>query len=62
VAVGEDSGTLEEVYEPFLIQNGFLMRSPRGRIATNNAYRRFGYALPTDRLIGGNSQVNLFEG
>ncbi|MBP2676107.1 MAG: Holliday junction helicase subunit RuvB, partial [Deltaproteobacteria bacterium] len=42
VAVGEDAGTLEEVYEPFLIQNGFMMRSPRGRIATNNAYRRFG--------------------
>jgi holliday junction DNA helicase RuvB len=46
VAVGEDAGTLEEVYEPFLIQNGFLMRSPRGRIATNNAYRRFGYSIP----------------
>src|SRR5690606_30410502 len=33
VAVGEDAGTLEEVYEPFLIQNGFLMRTPRGRVA-----------------------------
>ncbi len=62
VAVGEDAGTLEEVYEPFLIQNGFLMRTGRGRIATNNAYRRFGYAVPADRLAGSNSQVNLFEG
>ena len=61
VAVGEDAGTLEEVYEPFLIQNGFIMRSPRGRIATNNAYRKFGYTIPTARLGTGESQVNLFE-
>ena len=61
VAVGEDAGTLEEVYEPFLIQNGFIMRSPRGRIATNNAYRKFGYTIPTARLGAGESQVNLFE-
>jgi holliday junction DNA helicase RuvB len=61
VAVGEDAGTLEEVYEPFLIQNGFLMRTPRGRVATNNAYRRFGYALPVSRTGTGESQVNLFE-
>ena len=38
VALGEDAGTLEEVYEPFLIQEGLLMRSPRGRIATPRAY------------------------
>ena len=62
VAVGEDAGTLEEVYEPFLIQNGFLMRSPRGRLATNNAYRRFGYMLPAARMGLPESQVNLFEG
>ena len=61
VAVGEDAGTLEEVYEPFLIQNGFLMRSSRGRIATNNAYRRFGYALPPARAGLPESQVNLFD-
>ena len=48
VAIGEDTGTLEEVYEPFLIQNGFLMRTPRGRVATALAYRRFGYAPPVD--------------
>jgi holliday junction DNA helicase RuvB len=61
VAVGEDAGTLEEVYEPFLIQNGFLMRSPRGRVATNNAYRRFGYTIPPARAAAGEPQVNLFE-
>ncbi|MEX2281609.1 MAG: Holliday junction branch migration DNA helicase RuvB [Gemmatimonadota bacterium] len=62
VAIGEDISTLEEVYEPFLIQNGFLMRSPRGRIATNKAFKRFGYALPSSRLDGHEPQVNLFEG
>jgi Holliday junction DNA helicase RuvB len=46
VAVGEDAGTLEEVYEPFLIQQGFLERTPRGRCATPHAYRRFGIAPP----------------
>jgi holliday junction DNA helicase RuvB len=46
VAIGEDAGTIEEVYEPFLIQNGFLMRTPRGRVATSQAYRRLGYAPP----------------
>jgi Holliday junction DNA helicase RuvB len=62
VAIGEDISTLEEVYEPFLIQNGFLMRSPRGRIATNKAFKRFGYALPSSRQDGHEPQVNLFEG
>ncbi len=47
VAVGEDAGTLEEVYEPFLIQQGFLQRTPRGRAATAAAYKHFGFALPT---------------
>ena len=42
VALGEEAGTIEEVYEPFLIQEGFMMRSPRGRVATGKAYRRFG--------------------
>jgi Holliday junction DNA helicase RuvB len=41
-AVGEDEGTIEEVYEPFLIQEGFLMRTARGREATDNAYRHLG--------------------
>jgi holliday junction DNA helicase RuvB len=45
-AVGEDGGTIEEVYEPFLVQNGFLHRTPRGRVATSQAYRHFGYEPP----------------
>ncbi|MCG6989843.1 MAG: Holliday junction branch migration DNA helicase RuvB [Gemmatimonadetes bacterium] len=45
VALGEDSTTLEEVYEPFLIMEGFLMRTPQGRVATPRAFRRFGYTL-----------------
>ncbi len=42
-AIGEDSNTIEEVYEPFLVQHGFLQRTPRGRVATQQAYRHFGF-------------------
>jgi len=45
-AIGEDTSTLEEVYEPFLVQQGFLQRTPRGRVATPMAYRHFGYTPP----------------
>ncbi len=41
-AIGEDSGTLEEVYEPYLIKNGFIQRTPRGRIVTEFAYKHMG--------------------
>ena len=41
-ALGEDSGTLEEVYEPYLIKNGFIQRTPRGRVATDLAYAHLG--------------------
>ena len=41
-AIGEDAGTLEEVYEPFLIMEGFIKRTPRGRMVTELAYRHFG--------------------
>jgi len=41
-AVGEDPGTIEEVYEPFLIMEGYLMRTPRGREATEIAYHHLG--------------------
>lgn len=41
-AIGEDSGTIEDVYEPYLIQNGFLNRTPRGRMATEHAYHHLG--------------------
>ena len=46
VALGEDATTLEEVYEPFLIMEGFLKRTSQGRMATPRAFRRFGYTLP----------------
>jgi len=59
VALGEDVSTLEEVYEPFLIQEGFLMRTSRGREATARAFRRFGYTRPP---TGGGDQSSLFEG
>ena len=42
VAIGEDAGTLEDVYEPYLIQNGFLQRTPRGRMVTELAYTHLG--------------------
>ena len=41
-SIGEDSGTLEDVYEPYLLMNGLIMRTPRGRMATDLAYRHFG--------------------
>ena len=57
-AVGEDAGTLEEVYEPFLVQNGFLQRTPRGRVATAQAYRHFGFNPPNGNA--GTQQPTLF--
>ncbi|MBQ9935981.1 MAG: Holliday junction branch migration DNA helicase RuvB [Lachnospiraceae bacterium] len=42
VAIGEDSGTLEDVYEPYLIKNGFINRTPRGRMVTEHCYKHFG--------------------
>jgi Holliday junction DNA helicase RuvB len=45
-AVGEEAGTLEEVYEPFLIMEGFIQRTPRGREATRKAYEHLGIAPP----------------
>jgi Holliday junction DNA helicase RuvB len=54
-AVGEDAGTLEDVYEPYLMQQGFLDRTPRGRVATPGAYKHFGYARPA-----GGPQNTLF--
>lgn len=45
---GEDSVTIEDVYEPYLLQLGFIMRTPRGRIASKAAYDHFGLTIPTD--------------
>ena len=47
-ATGEDSGTIEDVYEPFLIKNGFINRTPRGRVATERAYKHFNMEMPSD--------------
>lgn len=47
-AIGEDAGTIEDVYEPYLIMNGFINRTPRGRVATKNAYEHFGIEYPGD--------------
>jgi holliday junction DNA helicase RuvB len=51
-AVGEESGTLEEVYEPFLIQEGFIKRTPRGREATEKAYEHLGKVPPSAGGVG----------
>jgi Holliday junction DNA helicase RuvB len=54
-AVGEDAGTLEDLYEPYLLQRGFLQRTPRGRVATRRAYEHLGYPPPagsTGSLFG----------
>ena len=45
-AIGEERDTIEDVLEPYLIQQGYLQRTPRGRMATANAYRHFGLAQP----------------
>ena len=46
-AIGEESGTLEDVVEPYLIQQGLLMRSPRGRVATLSTYQKLGLEIPS---------------
>ncbi len=45
-AIGEDAGTIEDVYEPYLIKNGFLNRTPRGRVVTERTYHHFGIEMP----------------
>ncbi len=56
-ALGEDRGTIEDVLEPYLIQQGFIMRTPRGRVVTSHAYRHFG--LPGQERQGRSG--NLFD-
>ncbi len=50
-AIGEDAGTIEDVYEPYLIQNGLISRTPRGRVATQTAYRHFGLEYMLDKGV-----------
>jgi Holliday junction DNA helicase RuvB len=56
-AIGEDAGTVEEVYEPFLIMEGFIKRTPRGRMVTELAYKHFGRSPYAGNLM----QANLFD-
>ncbi len=51
-AIGEERGTIEDVIEPYLIQQGFMMRTPRGRMATRTAYQHFGLSPPAQDLGG----------
>jgi len=57
-AIGEERGTIEDVIEPYLIQQGFLMRTPRGRVATRSAWRHLGLKPPRDAAAG---QPELFD-
>jgi Holliday junction DNA helicase RuvB len=59
-AIGEERDTIEDVLEPFLIQQGFMMRTPRGRVATSSAYRHFGL-LPPKRDKTEQPMLDLFE-
>lgn len=52
-AIGEERDTIEDVLEPYLIQQGYLMRTPRGRVATNLAYQHFGLAVPQHLAAAG---------
>jgi len=58
-AISEERGTIEDVIEPFLIQQGFIMRTPRGRIATRHAYLHFGLAVP-EKVVQ-QKNLSLFE-
>lgn len=51
-AIGEERDTIEDVLEPYLIQQGYLMRTPRGRVATSQAYQHFGLAVPSHLASG----------
>ena len=57
-AVGEEAGTIEEVHEPFLIMQGFIQRTPRGRVLTANAWKHLGLNPPKDFDA---QQTSLFQ-
>ena len=57
-AIGEERGTIEDVIEPYLIQQGFMMRTPRGRVVTNRAWAHFGLTAPAD---ANTPQTKLFD-
>ena len=59
-AIGEDKGTIEDIYEPFLIQEGYLDRTPRGRVASQRAFEHFGLSGRARRKARGARQADLF--
>lgn len=60
-AIGEERDTIEDVIEPYLIQQGFIMRTPRGRMATRHAYLHFGLSLPAHFAVQKQSTMELFD-
>jgi Holliday junction DNA helicase RuvB len=59
--IGEESITLEDVYEPYLLQIGFLSRTPRGRCVTRLAYEHLGIRMPSKTSLSGASQLEMFD-
>ncbi len=60
-AIGEERGTIEDVLEPYLIQQGFIMRTPRGRTATRNAYLHFGLNIPASLRAAEPASLDMFS-
>ena len=60
-AIGEEAVTIEDVYEPYLLQIGFLSRTPRGRCITAEGCRHLGYSLPRGAVYGAATQPNLLN-
>jgi Holliday junction DNA helicase RuvB len=58
-STGEDASTIEDVYEPYLLQLGFLMRTPRGRVCTQAAYDHMGMRMPRPANSGAEGQVRM---
>jgi len=61
ISVGETEETVEDVYEPFLIQQGLLMRTPRGRVATPAAWTHLGFHVPADASLAADPSRSLFD-
>jgi holliday junction DNA helicase RuvB len=60
-SISEERGTIEDVIEPFLIQQGFIMRTPRGRVATKHAYLHFGLKVPVSEKVVVQKSLSLLE-
>ena len=58
-STGEDASTIEDVYEPYLLQLGFLMRTPRGRVCTQAAYDHMGLKMPRPAANSGDGQTRM---